>query len=50
MSQFKEKLPEIIDRLTERLGRSPTDDEVYNFIFGSEGERLKVWNAEVHDA
>ncbi|QJD49640.1 hypothetical protein HWD32_gp65 [Gordonia phage Secretariat] len=42
--KFKKDLNEIIDRLEERLGREPTEEEVYYFIYGDEETQNTIWN------
>lgn len=39
-----EKLDLLIEKLTKRLGRLPTEEEVWTFINGSVTERLFIWN------
>lgn len=41
---MQSKLEELIVRLTVRLKRVPTEDEVYDFIYGSSEDRLRIWN------
>lgn len=43
-----EKLKELIVRLTVRLGREPTEQEVWKFIYGDTQDRIKVWNRGVY--
>lgn len=46
------RMDNIINQLILQLNRIPTEDEVMKFIFGSDSERLEVWNAEkghLHD-
>lgn len=40
------KLTFLVQRLTGRFGRPPTDDEVIEFVNGSDEERLAIWNKE----
>lgn len=35
---------ELVIKLTERLGRMPTEDEVSTFILGTEEDRKRIWN------
>lgn len=37
-------MDQLIEELTKQLGRVPTEDEVYTFIYGSKAERTLVWN------
>lgn len=37
-------LREVIASLMARLGRLPTEDEVYVFVMGSQEERDQIWN------
>ena len=41
-----EALSELISRLTNRLGRVPTEEEVTTFIFGSLEEKNAIWNGK----
>ena len=41
-----EALRELISRLTKRLDRVPTEDEVTQFIFGSLEEKTAIWNGK----
>ena len=34
----------LIAGLTDHLGRLPTEEEVYQFIFGDEKQRQEIWN------
>jgi hypothetical protein len=44
----QQDLEAIVYNLRVRLGRMPTDSEVYKFVFGTELERKQVWN-NIHD-
>lgn len=46
---FPSDLGAIVHNLSVRLGRSPTDAEVYTFVFGSEIERKLVWNKKTKE-
>lgn len=37
-------ITEIAQLLYKRFGRPPTEEEVTKFIFGTEEERLEIWN------
>lgn len=39
-----EKLDLLIKKLTKRLKRVPTEEEVWTFINGSATDRLFIWN------
>lgn len=43
MSHMQNAMLTLIRRLSYRLGRVPTDDEVHDFIFGDEAARNAVW-------
>lgn len=43
MSHMQNAMLTLIRRLSYRLGRVPTDDEVHDFIFGDEAARSAVW-------
>lgn len=38
------EIEEIITILHFKLGRIPTEDEVYYFIFGNDLDRMMLWN------
>ncbi len=43
---IENKIAELVDKLAERLGRIPTEDEVLLFIYGTDEERQSVWNGK----
>ena len=49
MSHMQNAMLTLIRRLSYRLGRVPTDDEVYDFIFGDEAARNAVWGQRTSD-
>lgn len=44
--KIDEKIEFLVQRLTGRFGRYPTEEEVLAFINGSQEERLAIWNKE----
>lgn len=46
MSERSELIGKIIEILENRFGRTPTEDEVYDFITGSAVDKIKIWNRE----
>ena len=49
MSHKQNAMLTLIRRLSYRLGRVPTDDEVHDFIFGDEAARNAVWGQTKSD-
>ena len=46
MSESSLLIGKIVEILENRFGRTPTEDEVYDFIMGSPVNKLKIWNKE----
>ena len=44
MTTSEQVLHELVLKLETRLGRLPTEDEVYDFITGDDDARLHIWN------
>ena len=44
MADPYKNLEKIISDLWDRLDREPTEDEVYDFIFGDDNARQTIWN------
>lgn len=42
MSQEMDDMRKLVDGLASQMGRLPTEDEVYAFIFGSEEQRKEI--------
>ncbi|AVO25306.1 hypothetical protein SEA_ODESZA_66 [Gordonia Phage Odesza] len=46
MGETESAIAAIISALAKRLGREPTEDEVYNFIMGDSSTQNYIWNKE----
>jgi hypothetical protein len=44
---IKTNVSDLVNVLYSRLGRVPTFDETFDFIFGSIETRTAIWNKEV---
>lgn len=41
-----EDLTKVIEGLQARFGRLPTDNEVYNFVWGTAATRQSIWDCK----